>query len=100
MSTAITWILYCAVCWIMARRQHRFSFRVSPMLVLLAISAGCLALRFAAPAGNAWLGLAMDAGCFALFMAMTALLYLDSAQRMEAFEIGQQAYAKIKRVLF
>ena len=87
LATAATWILYCAACWILAQRRHRFSFQPWPLLRLLALCAACLALRGVLPVANPFWAVAADAGWFAIFLLASIWLYLNRSQRQQALAL-------------
>ena len=84
LATSITWTLYCAVCWIGARRTHGVHFPLLPLLRLLALGALVLAAQRMFPCANAYLQLAADFGWLALFTAAGAAAYLTGGHRREA----------------
>jgi O-antigen/teichoic acid export membrane protein len=92
LATAITWVLYCAVCWVAAGRLHRVPILVTPLLRMLALSAACLAMAVAVPFANAFVALAADIGWFAIFLVGSAFLYLNAGQRLEALALGRRGW--------
>jgi Na+-driven multidrug efflux pump len=95
-ATAITWVLYCGVCWVSAWRLHRMPFSPYPLARLLALAALCLALHLSFPVRNAYLAMVADAGWFAVFMAGCAVFYLGTPQRSQAWAMGQQGWSSLR----
>jgi O-antigen/teichoic acid export membrane protein len=83
-ATAVTWVLYCGVCWVAAWRLHHVPFRVGSLARMLALSAVCLALGLIFRVTNPWLAMLADGAWFGVFAAGAALIYLGAAQRREA----------------
>jgi O-antigen/teichoic acid export membrane protein len=97
-ATFGTWTAYCAACWFSAWRAHRVAMHPWPLAFILLLSAGCLAARaVTAPAGPVT-ALALDSAAFAVFLAVTVLFYLKSAERAEAVGLVNRALAGLRKV--
>jgi O-antigen/teichoic acid export membrane protein len=89
-ATFATWVLYCAVCWVWARRLHAVPFRLWPLLRLLALAAATMALQAWFAPENRFSALAADAGWLATFTLALAGFYLSSTQRREVVGLAQR----------
>jgi O-antigen/teichoic acid export membrane protein len=82
-ATLITWVLYCGVCWVAARRLHRVPFGVWPLARLLLLGALIMvAQRVTAPQGR-YAAVAADALWWCAFLGGSLFFYLASTQRRE-----------------
>jgi O-antigen/teichoic acid export membrane protein len=97
-ATTLTWMLYCATCWIAARRSHGVSFALWPLMRLLALGGAILAAHGMLRAANPYLELAADLGWLALFLGGSALIYLERDQRREAATMAGTALASGRRL--
>ena len=76
LSTTLTWAIYCAVCWLAARRAHQVAFPVWPLLRMLALGTMILAGHGTLRTANPYLQLGVDFGWVAAFLAGSAVIYL------------------------
>jgi O-antigen/teichoic acid export membrane protein len=82
-ATFGTWVAYCAMCWVAARRAHDVPFRLWPLARLLVLCAGVVGLQSVFHPDGRFARLAADAGWFGLFLLASAVIYLGAAQRRE-----------------
>jgi O-antigen/teichoic acid export membrane protein len=90
-STTITWMLYCAVCWVAARRSHNVAFPIWPLLRMLSLGGLTLVAHASFPAGNPYGQVLADLGWLALFTAGSAMIYLERDHRREAIGVALSA---------
>jgi O-antigen/teichoic acid export membrane protein len=90
-STTLTWLLYCAICWIAARRAHGVSFSFWPLARLAVLGCVVMAAHGYARVANPYAQLLADLGWLALFLAGSALIYLQRDHRREAVAIARGA---------
>jgi O-antigen/teichoic acid export membrane protein len=97
LATTLTWVGYCATCWIAARQSHGVSFPVWPLLRMLGLGAIVLALHATFRAATPAIQLLVDLGWLALFVAGAAGIYLARDHRREAIGIALSAIAATRR---
>lgn len=95
-STAVTWIVYCIASWILAWRLHRIPLGPAGLLVLLGIACACMAAQLLLPVHNALLAVLADGGWSALFLAATAVLYLNEAARGEILALAGKVAGRLR----
>lgn len=96
-ATAITWIVYCAVCWVAAARLHAVEFSVAPLIRMGALAVVVLVAHVQLRLENPLAEVALDSGWMALFLACTWVFYLDASQRTDAIATARAAFARYVR---
>jgi len=91
LATCITWVVYCATCWIAAARLHAVAFKAGPLLRMALISVAVLVAHFTLKTAGPLTQLATDTGWMALFVLAVGVLYLDGEQRSEAISTARAA---------
>ena len=97
LATAITWIVYCGVCWTTARRLHAVQFSAWPLARLAVLAGATVMLHAALRPPNRYAQLAADGGWMLLFCAALWLLYLGPDQRAEAVTTVRAGLRQIVR---
>ena len=90
-STTLTWLLYCGTCWVAARRAHGVSFSFWPLARLAVLGLLVLAAHRAVTVGNPYAQLVADLGWLMLFIAGSAVIYLERDHRQEAITLARGA---------
>jgi O-antigen/teichoic acid export membrane protein len=91
LATAITWVVYCATCWIAAARLHAVEFSIWPLARMAVLAVGALAVHGRYRAANPRGQILADAGWMLLFGAGAWMIYLDAHQRAEALMMARTA---------
>jgi O-antigen/teichoic acid export membrane protein len=91
-STTLTWMLYCAVCWVAAHRAHDVSFPVWPLARLAILGALVLTAHALLRPVNPYVQMVADAGWLALFLGTSTIVYLERDHRREAITVAISAY--------
>jgi O-antigen/teichoic acid export membrane protein len=86
-ATFLTWVAYCALCWVAALRAHDVPFQLAPLGRLLVMAFTAVALQHAIHPSGRFPRLLLDLVWLALFLLASATIYLGKAQRREALEM-------------
>jgi O-antigen/teichoic acid export membrane protein len=96
-ATTLTWVGYCATCWIAARQSHGVAFPVWPLLRMLGLGAIVLVLHATFRVAGPAMQLLADLGWLALFLAGAAVIYLERDHRREAIGVALTAIEASRR---
>jgi O-antigen/teichoic acid export membrane protein len=94
-ATFLTWLAYCAICWVAARRAHDVPFRLWPLARLLVLCAAAVALQALFHPVGRYARLVADAGWFGVFLLASTGLYLGRAQRQEGTALLRRGVARV-----
>jgi O-antigen/teichoic acid export membrane protein len=95
-ATFLTWAAYCAVSWLHAARRHSLPITIGALTRILAFSGAALLARAALDSADRSGNLALDCGLFAIFVAVTSVFYLRTAERREAFDAARRVAALVR----